>query len=53
MKTYWTIVQETAPFLRGIETSQTLLYLQDTAQKGEAASYSRLDEMVRWYVEWE
>ena len=27
------------------------LYQQDTVQKGEAANYSRLKEMVRWYVE--
>ena len=26
------------------------LYQQDTVQKGEAASYSRLKEMARWYV---
>ena len=27
------------------------LYLQDTVQAGEAASYSRLTEMARRYVE--
>ena len=29
----------------------TALYLQDTVQKGEAASYSRLKETARRYVE--
>ena len=46
MKTYWTILYK---LLYDSEELKPLmaLYLQDTGQRGEAVSYSRLKEMLR------